>query len=161
MVGQHQRVVHLVDVVAREDDHVLGLVAVEDVLVLVHRVGGAAVPRLLVDALLRRQQVDELVHLVLQKRPAALQMAQQAVALVLRDDADAAHTRVQAVRQREVDDAELAAEVHRRLGAPVGELAQAAAATAGEHQRHGALGQFEFMREVLRGVHRGSRWCSA
>ena len=48
--------------------------------------------------------------------------AQQRMALVLGDDADAADARVDAVRQREVDDAELAAEVDRRLGAPVGEL---------------------------------------
>ena len=55
---QHQRVVHLVDVVAGQHDDVLGLRALDDVQVLVHRVGGAAVPVLLVDALLRRQQID-------------------------------------------------------------------------------------------------------
>jgi glycogen phosphorylase len=155
VVGQHQRVVHLVDVVAGQHDDVVGTVGGDDVLVLVDRVGGAAVPALFVEALLRRQQVDELVHLRAQEGPAALQVAQQAVALVLGDHADAPDAGVQAVRQREVDDAELAAEVHPGLGAPVGELLQAAAAPAGQHQRDGALGQVEVARQVV-GVHRCS-----
>ena len=153
VVGQHHRVVHLVDVVAGEHEDVVGTVAGDDVLVLVDGVGGAAVPALLADALLRRQQVDELADLGAQEAPAVLQVAQQAVALVLGDDADAADARVQAVRQREIDDAELAAEVDRRLGAAVGQLPEAAAAPAGQDQRHRALGQFELAGQVF-GVHR-------
>ena len=60
--------------------------------------------------------------------------------LVLRGDADAADAGVDAVGQREVDDAELAAERHRRLGAPVGELLQPAAAAPGQDQPVGVLG---------------------
>ncbi|HRP23222.1 MAG TPA: hypothetical protein PLC66_04530 [Thauera sp.] len=60
--------------------------------------------------------------------------------LVLGDDADSAQARVRAVGQGEVDDAELAAEVPRGLGAHVGEVAQARAASAGEHQGEGAAG---------------------
>ena len=44
MLLQHQLVVHLVDVVAGQDDHELGIVALDDVDVLVDRVGGALVP---------------------------------------------------------------------------------------------------------------------
>ena len=117
MVFEHQRVVHLVDVVASQHDDVLRLGGLDDVQVLEHRVGGAAIPMLFVDALLRRHQVDGLVQLRAQEAPAALDVAQQRVALVLRHHADAADARVDAVRQREIDDAELAAEVHRRLGA--------------------------------------------
>ena len=84
-----------------------------------------------------------LVELGAQEAPAALQVAQQRVRLVLRDHADAADARVEAVRQREVDDAELAAEVDRRLGAPVGELLQPRAASAGQHQRGAASAELE------------------
>ena len=42
--------------------------------------------------------------------------------LVLGQDADAADTRVDAVRQGKVDDAELAAEMHRGLGTPLCEI---------------------------------------
>src|SRR5690606_27066103 len=96
------------------------------------------------DALLRRQEVDELAHLGLEERPAALQVAQEAVRLVLREHADPAQARVHAVGQREVDDAELAAEVHRRLAADVGQVHEAAAATAGQQQYHRAPWQATF-----------------
>ena len=145
VVGQHQCIVHLVDVIAGQHHDVVGTVAGQDVLVLVDRVGGAAVPAFFVDALLRRHQVDELVHLALQERPAALQMAQQAVALVLRDHSDAANARIQAVRQRKVDDAELATEIHRGLGASIGQVLQPAAAPAGQDERDRALWQIEAM----------------
>jgi hypothetical protein len=42
-----------------------------------------------VHALLRGKQIDELVELVAKERPAALQVAQQTVRLVLRENADA------------------------------------------------------------------------
>ena len=71
-----------------------------------------------------------------QEGPAALEVADQAVRLVLRGDADAADAGIEGVREREVDDARLAAEIHRRLGAPVGQLHQPAAAPARQHERH-------------------------
>ena len=148
-------VVHLVDVVAGEDDDVLGVVAVEDVLVLEHRVGRAAVPRL-VDALLRRQQVDELVHLVFRNAQPRCRWRSRLWLFVLGDHADAPDARVEAVGQREIDDPELAAEVHRRFGPRVGEIAQPAAATARQHQRHGTLGEFEVVRQILPVLHRCS-----
>jgi len=102
----------------------------------------------LVDALLRRQQIDEFVHLGLQEGPAALQVAQQAVALVLGDDANATDARIHAVREREIDDAELAAEIDRRLGARVGQVLQAAATAAGQHQGHGAPRQVQALGHI-------------
>ena len=133
---QHQLVVHLVDVVAGEDDHELGLVVGDDVEVLVDRVGGALVPLGLGDALAGGQDVEALVALGAEEVPAALQVADQAVRLVLGGDADAADAGVQRVRQREVDDPGLAAEVDRGLGAAVGQLLQPAAAAAGQHVGH-------------------------
>ena len=65
-------------------------------------------------------------------------MAQQAVRLVLRQHRDPADVGIEAVRQREIDDAKFAAEEHRGLGAAVGQLLQPAATAAGEHQRDGA-----------------------
>ena len=157
VVGQHECVVHLVDVVSGEHDDVVGAIAVDDVLVLPHGVGRAAVPRVLAHVLLRGQQVDELVHLALQERPAALQVAQQAVRLVLRDDADAPDAGVHAVRQREIDDAELAAEIDRGLGAPVGQVLEPAAAAAGQHQGDRALREVQIAGQV--GVRHGDSCC--
>src|SRR5581483_8945785 len=106
--------------------------------VLVHRVRGALVPAFL-DLLLRRHDLDVLVETALEKAPAPLQVANEALRLVLRGDADASNARVEAIRQREIDDAKLAAEGNRGLRAPVRELVQAAAAAAGQHHREGAL----------------------
>ena len=136
VLDQHPLVVHLVDVIAGEDDDVFGRVAVDDVDVLEHRVGGARVPLVLGDALARRQDVEALVAHRLQEVPAALQVPDQAVRLVLRRDRDAPDARVERVRQREIDDARLAAEIDGGLRAPFGELHQPAAAAAGEHVGH-------------------------
>ena len=136
VLDEHPLVVHLVDVVAGEHDDVLRRVAVDDVDVLEHGVGGARVPLVLGDALARRQDVEALVAHRLQEVPAALQVADQAVRLVLRGHRDAADAGVERVGQREVDDARLAAEVDRGLGAVLGELHQPRAAAAGEHVGH-------------------------
>ena len=77
----------------------------------------------------------------LQEVPAALQVADQRVRLVLGRDGEAADAGIQRIRQREIDDARLAAEIDRRLGAPVGQLLQAAAAAAGKHVGHRVAGQ--------------------
>ena len=134
-------VVHLVDMVAGQDDHVFGPVGLDDVDVLVDRVGGALVPLGLGDALARRQDVEALVALGAEEVPAALQVADQAVRLVLGGDADPADAGVERVGQREVDDPRLAAEIDRGLGAPVGQLVEARAAAAGQHIGHGVARQ--------------------
>ena len=85
--------------VARQHHDVLGAAGLDDVQVLVDGVGRAAVPVLVVQALLGRQQIDHFIELGAQKAPATLQVAQQRVRLVLGDDADAADAGVDAVRQ--------------------------------------------------------------
>jgi hypothetical protein len=147
VVSKHAAVVHLVDVIAGQDDDVFRRVRLHDVQVLENGVGRAAVPPALVEPLLGWQEVNELVHLALQERPAALQVPEQAVRLVLCGDTDSPDARVQTVGQREVDDAELAAEVDRRLGTAVRELHEPAAAAASQHDGEGLLGE-------LGGVHR-------
>src|SRR5205085_1897934 len=111
----------------------------KDVEVLKHRVRGPAIPCRLVEPLLRRQKIEKLVHFWTQERPTHLEVTQQAMRLVLAQDTYPANARVDAIRQREVDDAELAAEKHRRLSAPISQLLEPAAAPAGEHQRDGPL----------------------
>ena len=132
---EHRPVVHLVDVVAGQHDDVLDRVALDDLEVLEHRVGGALVPLVLGHLLAGREDVEALVALGAQEGPAALEVADQAVGLVLRRHADAADAGVERVGEREVDDPGGAAEVHRRLGAAVGQLPQPRAAAAGQHER--------------------------
>ncbi len=133
---QHLLVVHLVDVVAREQHDELRVVALDDVDVLIDRVGRAEIPELLGDALARRQNVKALVALRPEEVPAVLQMADQAVRLVLGGDRDAADAGIQRIGQREVDDPRLAAKIHGRLGAAVGQLHQSAATASCQHISH-------------------------
>ena len=62
MVSQHQRVIHFVDVISGQNNHEVGAIAVENVMVLRYRVGSTAIPGLLVDALLSGQQINEFIH---------------------------------------------------------------------------------------------------
>src|ERR1700733_13664651 len=134
---EHFLVVHLVDVITREQHDELGPIALDDIYVLVDRIRGAEVPHRFGYALGRRQDVEALVPLWPEEVPAALQMANEAVGLVLRGDRDAPNAGFARVRQSELYDARLAAEIDRGLRASVGELEQSAAAAAGEHVGHG------------------------
>src|SRR5690606_23738572 len=111
----------LVYVVAGEGQYGVWTLPIDDIEMLVNRVGGAAIPKF-TQLLLRRHDVDELAELAVQITPAALNMLNQRVRLILGQDEDLANTRVHAVRQREIDDAVLAAEWRGGFGAVVGEL---------------------------------------
>ena len=74
MEGYHRAIVHLVDMIAGQDQHIFGIMYTDDIQILVHRIGGAFVPSL-VNALLRRQQLDKLTELAAQESPAFLYVA--------------------------------------------------------------------------------------
>ena len=140
VVGDHRTVVHLVDVIAGEHQHVLGPVREDQLDVLMHGIRGAAIPAR-ADLLLRRDHLDELAELAAQVAPAVLHVLDERLRLVLREDRDLADAGVHAVRQHEIDDAELAAEGRRGLAAVRGEIAQPLAAPAGHDDRERAARQ--------------------
>ena len=130
--SQHAGVVHLVDVVAGEDEDVLGLFGADGVDVLVDGVGGALVPGL-GDALHGREDLDELAELVGDDRaPALADVAVERERLVLGEDVDVAEVGVDAVGEGDVDDAVLAGERNGRLGAIAGEGEEPFAGTTGK-----------------------------
>ncbi len=136
--AQHLRVVHLVDVVAREDHHPLGRLTHDGVQVLVHGVGRAEVP-VVADPLLRGQDLDELAEFLCHDAPALPDVAIERQALVLRDDEDAAQAGVDAVAEREVDDAVGAAEVHRWFCTFPGQRGQAFAHPSSQDDDEGVV----------------------
>ena len=140
MERDQRAVVHLVDVVAGENQHRLGPVLMNDVEILVNRIGGAAIPDF-AELLLRRNDVDELAELAVQVPPAALHMLNQGVRLILSQDEDLADAGVHAVRQREVDDAVLAAERRGGLGSVVRHLHEPLTPTACHDDGHGAASE--------------------
>ena len=140
-VGRDERlVVHLVDVVAGEDEDGVAGVVLDDVDVAQHRVGRAAVP--LRDAAARDVRLEQLhaaAVAVEVPRPAQADVVVERARVVLGQDDDVVDVGVDAVRQREVDDPVLAAERHGRLGAHLGQDRQALALAAGEDHRHRPL----------------------
>src|SRR6201999_3863656 len=109
----------------------------DDIDVLKNRVRRAQIPIGFGDTLAGRQDVETLVSLRAEKVPAHLQMPDQAVGLVLGGDCDPADAGVHGIRQREIDNARLAAKINRRLGAAVGQFHQPAAASAGKDEGEG------------------------
>ena len=121
---EHLAIIHFVDVIARENDGVGGALAADGVDILVDGVRGAQIPTG-GDAHLRRQNFDEVAESH-QRRPALTNMAVQAERLVLRENEDAPQVAIDAIRQRDVDDAVNAAERHRRVWRGRGSAATAA-----------------------------------
>jgi hypothetical protein len=98
--------------------------------------------------LLRGQEIDELAQVTAQEVPSTLNVPQQAVRLVLREDVDAPDPGVQTIREREVDDSVAAPKVNGRLGALVGELLEARSAPTGQDERDRSSREVSLLRVV-------------
>ena len=129
---EHARVVHLVDVVAREHEQVARVLADDRVEILKHRVRRAEIP-VFADALLRAENLDELTELVSHDAPSHPDVAAERERLVLQRDEDLAQSRIDAVAEGEVDDPVGAPEVHGRLGPLLREWIQTFAGTSGQN----------------------------
>ena len=138
--SDHRAVVHFVNVIAGQYEHLVGRVLADQVEVLVNAVCRAEVP-VLPHLLLRRDDLDELAELAAQVAPAAMDVLDQRLRLVLRHDEDLPDSGIDAVGQGEIDDTELARERGRGFGADLGQVLQSGAAAASHDHRHRAAGQ--------------------
>ena len=116
----HLGIIHLVDVVAGQDQGVARGGLLDRVDVLVDRVGGPLVP-VVGDPLLGRDHLDVLVQLAGEELPALVDVPVQAHRLVLGEDQDLAEVGVDAIREGEVDDPVDPAERDGRLGPVAGQ----------------------------------------
>ena len=107
VLGQHDPVIHLVDVVTGQHEHEAGRLHAQDVEVLVQGIRRAGVPAF-PQPLLGGEDVDEFLQGGIQEVPPTLQVLDQAVGLVLGGNPDPADAGIDAVAEREVDDAVLA-----------------------------------------------------
>ena len=120
VVGEHTAVVHLVDVVAGEDDHVLWLFAADGIDVLVNGIGVPHVP-VGAGALHGGQEFKELAQFLgYNPRPAFTDVAVEREGLVLGENVNLAQAGVDAVGKGDVDDAVVSAKGHGRFGAIAG-----------------------------------------
>jgi len=95
---------------------VRGVVRTDEIEILVNRVGGSAVP-VHTDLLLSRDQFDELPQFSAQIAPAALNMLDEGLRLVLGQHGNLANAGIDAIREHEIDDAEFTAERSRGFAA--------------------------------------------
>ena len=136
MIIHHLGVVHLIDVVAGEDDHILRVEPVDEVDVLIDGVGGALVPALLlVVALIGGQHLGAAMGLVQVPGLAVADVFVQLQGLILGQDAHGIDAGVDAVGQGEVNNAVLAAKGHSGLGGFFRQNIESAALATG--QKHG------------------------
>ena len=132
MLLEHAAVIHLVDVVAGEDEDVARFLGADGIDVLVDGVGCALVPGL-GDALHGGQDFDELAEFVGDDgAPAFADVAVERERLVLGEDVDVTQIGVDAVGKGDVDNAVLPGEGNGGLGA---------IAREGEEPFAGATGQ--------------------
>ena len=122
--------------VARQHHNVSWVVAFDDVDVLIDGIGGAKIPGVFGNALARGQDIEAFVADGAQEVPAADEMPDQAVRLVLRGDSNVPDAGVEGIRQRKVDNPGLAPEVNRRLRAPGRQLHQPASPPPSQHIGH-------------------------
>ncbi len=131
MEVDHAAVVHLVDVVAREHDDVVGREAVDEVDVLVDRIGRASIPASHIPhARVGLEHVDAAGWRVEVPRRTCANVAIEDEGLVLRENAHHPDAGVCAVRKRKVDDAVLATVGYRGFGSKACEHAEPAALSA-------------------------------
>ena len=133
--AQHGVVIHLVDVVAGEHEHVLRVPLLDEGNVLIDGVGRALVPLAGLAGLVRREHEDAAVGQVQVPRRAGADVGVELERTVLRQHADDVDARIGAVGERKVNDAILSAVGNRRLGDLLGQDAQTAALAA--RQQHG------------------------
>ena len=88
VVVEHGAIVHLIDVVAGEDEHIVGIIAVDEVEVLVDGIGRALVPVGGLAALIRRQHHDTAAHAVKVPRLAVADILIEHQRLILGQYAD-------------------------------------------------------------------------
>ena len=115
MEAEEVGVILLADLVAGQDDDVLRVIAVDEADVLVDGVCSALVPVGAVCLLVRRQGVHTAVQTVQIPGLTVTDVLVQLLGLVLRCDTNGVDIGVDAVGQREVHNAVLTAEGHRRF----------------------------------------------
>ena len=135
VIAEHGVVVHLVDVVAGEDQHVLGTITVDEGDVLADGVRRALVPLGLFAPCVGRKHLYAAVGAVQTPGLAVADVLVQLQGLVLGEDAYGGDTGIDAVGQREVNDPVFPAKGYGRLSRILRQHLQSAALAAGK--QHG------------------------
>ena len=134
---EHLLHVHLVNVVAAEHEHVVGVFIGDDVEGLIDGVGGAFEP-FAASTLLRGHGFDVLIEHRGQT-PTPCDVAVERVAHVLREHLDFEHAGIDQIRQHKIDQPIAASDRHGRFGAVRRERPEASPLATRQHERQKVL----------------------
>ena len=137
--AEHLGVIHLIDVVAGEDQHLIGVVPVNEANILINGVGRALVPSRTLAPGVGRQDADAAVGVVEVPGLAVADVLIEFQRLVLGQNADGVDVGVDTVRQGKIDDAVLTAEGDGRLGGVLRQNLEPAALATGQQHGNAAL----------------------
>ena len=132
MRGEHIGVVHAVELVAGEDQHVIGFRFLHVAQVLPHGIGGALIPIRAFVGLLGGENFDEAPAEAVEHIRAA-DVAVQTHGVELREHVHAVHAAVDAVRERDIDQPIFPRQRHGRLRAKFRQRIKPSAASAAEN----------------------------
>ncbi len=135
-MAQQSGIIHFIDMVAAEDENIIGPVRIDKIHVLIDGVGRALVPRTAVPLLdVWGQDMHPAIGAVQVPRLSVSDIAVELQRTVLGEHAHGVDARVDAVGQGKIDDAEFASEGDGGLGHMAGKHVEAASLTA--RQQHG------------------------
>ncbi len=115
VIVDHRAVVHLVDVVSRQNEHVVGAVLANEIQILVDGVRRASVPVLAAARLVGLQQTHAAATAVEIPGFADADMIVEAVRAILRQHTDRVDAAVDAIADRKIDDAKFSGKGDGRL----------------------------------------------
>ena len=115
MVVEHHLVVHLIDMVTGQDQHIVRMVLLHVSQILVNRIRSPCIPLRLPRLLIRREDCDAALIAVQIPRNADADMSIESQRLILGQDTDCVDSRIDAVAERKINDPVLSPERNGRL----------------------------------------------
>ena len=132
---QHSGIVHLVDMVAGEYEHILGIISVDEGYVLIDGIGCTGIPPACLAGLIRRQNENAAAVSVQIPCLTGAYVGVQLQRFILGKHANGIDIRIDAIGQRKIDDPVLTAKGYGGLCHAVCKYAETAALAAS--QQHG------------------------
>jgi len=138
MLRDHFGEIHAIELVAREDDDIVGLIFQKKTEALTNRIGRALKPRLGTGRLLGGKDADESLGEGVE-RVGAMDVPVQRLAVELGQHIDASDRAIDAVRDRDIDQTVLAGDRYGRLGTVARQGKQPGTLTATEDDGNGVF----------------------
>src|SRR2546430_9324955 len=131
MLLEHPPIIHLVNMVDRQYQHVLGLLRTDGINVLIDRIRRPLIP-LITHSFHRRQYFDKLSHFPGHNVPPLADVPVQRKCLVLSEDVDPSQVRINAVGEGDINDAVDSAKCDRRFSPVTSEWVEPLACASGQ-----------------------------